>query len=104
MPYCMIITTLPDRIAAQTIAKHLVKKNLAACAQLSEIESFYMWKEKVEQEPEIRLVIKTSVDCYDAVVAWITENHPYDVPQIVRVDIAAVSQKYGEWLNEVLAG
>ena len=102
MPYCMIITTLPDRVAAETLGRHIVGRRLAACAQLSEIESIYSWKGNTEHEKEIRLVLKTRADLYEQAEQFILENHPYDVPQIVAIDMTT-SSAYGAWIDEMTA-
>ncbi len=100
MPYSLIITTCPDRASAQTLGRVLVERQLVACAQLSDIESIYAWKGGIEQEKEVRVMLKTRSALYGRVEAAIRENHPYEVPQIVRLDMDA-SAAYGLWMDDV---
>jgi periplasmic divalent cation tolerance protein len=62
-----VVTTVASREEAHRLARMLVERKLAACAQISEIESVYRWKGEVQQEPEFRILFKTTE-------AWIAEN------------------------------
>ncbi|MGB5326824.1 MAG: divalent cation tolerance protein CutA [Gammaproteobacteria bacterium] len=45
MKYIAVVTTISDLAEAQSMARALVERKLAACVQISEIESFYSWNE-----------------------------------------------------------
>lgn len=51
----LIQTTPPTRDEALRIASGLVEQHLVACAQLSDVESVYLWDGKLQQEHEWRL-------------------------------------------------
>lgn len=93
-----ILTTIDSEAAAQEIAAALVDRRLAACVQISRIESFYTWDEKTQNEAEFRLVIKTTAERYGDVEAAILDLHPYDLPAIYAVDLAQVHAPYAEWV------
>ena len=67
MKYIAVITTTGSADEARRIARDLVERRLAACAHVSEIESFYVWKGALENDREHRIVFKTTADQYDAV-------------------------------------
>ena len=100
MSYCMILTTCSDETEAKHLASGLVKEKLAACVQLSAIQSYYTWKEKTCVAPEIRLVIKTQEHLYPSVEKYIQENHSYEVPQIIKIPITKGSIEYLDWLKQ----
>ena len=64
-----VFTTISTREDARRIAQALVERGLVACAQLSDIESVYRWDGTTQQEPEVRLMLKTTAARYEAVEA-----------------------------------
>ncbi len=95
-----VFTTLDSRDAARAMARTLVERRLAACAQISEIESFYRWDGVVQNEAEWRLVLKTSDDRYAALVAAIRALHSYSTPAIYAHPLALVDAPYAQWVRE----
>ncbi len=94
----MVITTYPDQESAEKITRKLLDTHLAACVQLEEIRSFYRWDGEIQNDPEIRLVIKTQSTHYQKVEALICENHPYELPQIIQIPITDSLQEYKNWV------
>jgi periplasmic divalent cation tolerance protein len=98
--YGLLLTTLPDAQAARHIARLLIDERLAACVQLSAIESFYRWDGKIANEPETMLLIKTRTDLFEPAIARIRELHPYTVPEIVGTKFVAGFQGYFHWIDK----
>jgi periplasmic divalent cation tolerance protein len=94
----VMLTTVPDLETARRLARLLVEERLAACVQLSAIESFYRWDGKVANEPETLLLIKTRTALFDALLRRIKDLHPYTVPEIVALPFAAGQPLYLEWI------
>ncbi len=59
-----VFTTIDNFDEARKLAKTLVEQKLAACAQISEIESFYTWENDVQNGQEFRIMFKTTKDKY----------------------------------------
>ena len=98
--YIQLITTTETRVAAQAIATALVEKRLAGCVQIvGPITSTYWWEGKIETAEEWLCLIKSRRDLYREVEKAIREVHPYDVPEILAVPVAAGSRPYLEWLD-----
>jgi periplasmic divalent cation tolerance protein len=95
-----VITTLATLDDARRIGKALVERRLAACAQISTIESFYVWDGALQNEPEFRLLLKTTDERYPAVERAIREMHPYELPAIHALDFAHVDTAYAEWIED----
>lgn len=100
MTYCIIFTTCSSDEEAKTLALKIVEEKLAACVQLSTITSYYHWKKKTYQEPEIRLLIKTRNVLYKKVEEFIRRHHSYEVPEIVQIPITHGSDAYLGWMDE----
>ena len=94
----VILCTVPDEATADKMAKGLVEEQLAACVNaIPGVKSFYRWQGKIETDTEIQLLIKTRSERFDELAAWISENHPYEVPEIVAIPADRVSDAYLAW-------
>ena len=100
----IVLTTVATPEDAQRLADGLLEQRLAACVQTLAIQSAYRWKGAVQREPEQLLLIKTRAALYPAVEAYLRAHHPYEVPEIVRVPIAAGSPDYLRWLAAETGG
>lgn len=95
----MVFCTFPDAASARQIGTVLVEKQLAACVNLIPgVESVYRWQHKVESAAEVLAVFKTSAAVFPAFERQLAGLHPYDVPEIIAVEPAAVAESYGAWL------
>jgi periplasmic divalent cation tolerance protein len=99
MSLITVVTTLPTRERALKLARTLVEQRLVACAQLSAIESLYIWDGQLQQDPEVRLTLKAPESHYDAIEAAILEQHPYDLPAIHAQRLDRVHQPYDDWIR-----
>ena len=95
----LVLCTFSDAAEARQIGTVLVEKQYAACVNLLPgVESVYRWKDKVESDSEVLTIIKTSATTLPALERELTKLHPYDVPEIVALDPAHVSEEYTKWL------
>jgi len=98
--YSIIITTTADKDSARKIAKLLVEKRLAACVQMFPIESIYYWQDKICEENEITLFIKSKTALFEEIKAAIRENHVYEVPEIIQIPITNGLPEYLKWIDD----
>ena len=97
----LILTNCPDETTAERIAQSLVEQRLAACVnRLAAARSTYRWQGAIEQTVEVPLLIKTTRDRYPELEAAIRALHPYSVPEIIAVPIAAGYAPYLRWVDE----
>lgn len=99
----VILSTAPPGEAAG-IARALVEERLAACIQLAAIRSFYRWQDRIEDEPEQLMLIKTRRHLADIVIARIRELHTYEIPEAIVIPIEAGSADYLAWLTDETGG
>jgi periplasmic divalent cation tolerance protein len=96
----VVLTTIPTLDEAESLAEMLVSQKLAACVQLlPQMRSVYYWQGEVKKGNECLLLIKTLAEKYDAVEAFIRNNHSYSVPEIVAVKADKVFAGYLDWLK-----
>jgi periplasmic divalent cation tolerance protein len=101
----IVLTTVPTLEEAETLARGIVEAKLAACVQiLPGMTSVYVWEGKVQKQNEHLLLLKTTNEKYAEVEKFITENHSYDVPEIVAVESTNVAEPYRKWVEEVVNG
>jgi uncharacterized protein involved in tolerance to divalent cations len=96
----VIQTTCATLKDAERIAEALLEAGLAACVQIAEIRSRYVWKGAVQRAPEQLLLIKTREELFEAVRAKLSEVHPYETPEILAVPASAVDADYLAWLHD----
>jgi len=96
----VVLTHVPDLICAEEIAKALLKSKLAACVNIgSTCQSLYEWKNQLEVQTEIPIQIKTSQRCYSKVEALILNMHPYELPDIITLNVNGGLNLYLQWVN-----
>jgi periplasmic divalent cation tolerance protein len=97
----LVLTNLPDRDSAQRMAHALIEKQAAACVNiLAECHSVYRWQGKVESASEIPLLIKTTRSAYPRVEELVKISHPYELPELIAVSVAAGLPAYLEWVAQ----
>lgn len=86
---------------ADSVARALVERRLAACVNLLPIRSVYRWDGAVQNDPETTLVMKVSEAGLDTMVRELRKLHPYDLPEIVvlAVDVDRSLPEYVDWVR-----
>ncbi len=97
----VILTTCPDIETSKIISNSLVEHRLAACVNIIPgLESIYLWEGHVRNDSESLLIIKTSKDKYDAIESMIKTLHPYELPEVISVQIDNGFDKYLDWIDK----
>jgi periplasmic divalent cation tolerance protein len=96
----LVLTTLPDHAAAQSLARALLTGRLAACVNIgAPIESMYHWQGEIETAREVPVTIKTRAPLYAQVEAAIVAAHPYELPEIIAIPITHGLPAYLDWID-----
>ncbi|WP_370262813.1 divalent-cation tolerance protein CutA [Limnobacter sp.] len=97
LAYC----TWPARNLADQFAANLVERGLAACAAVSgPISSHYLWQGQVEQSEEWLVTIKCCSSQREALKAYTQECHPYEVPELLMVEVGDGLPEYLQWVRD----
>jgi periplasmic divalent cation tolerance protein len=97
----IVLTTVPAGDVGDRLARTLVEERLAACVNvLAPMRSAYRWRGIVESEAEQQLVIKTRRSLMPRLTARLTVLHPYELPEILMLDVAQGSEAYLAWVRE----
>jgi len=101
----LILCTCPNAESASRIARALVEERLAACVnRVPGLTSVYRWQGEIHEDNEVLLLIKTQHERFESLRARIIELHPYDVPEVIALEIAAGHAPYLEWLRTETSG
>ncbi|MCO7224654.1 divalent-cation tolerance protein CutA [Pleionea sp. CnH1-48] len=99
----VLLTTVSNADQAQTLAQALIESKLAACVSLlPAITSYYHWDGALQKDTEQQLIIKTISSKLETLEQWMNTHHPYDVPELLALDIKAGSNDYLNWLKTTL--
>ena len=95
----VVLVTAPNEEVASAIARTLVEEARIACATLvPRVRSIYRWQGALSDESEVLMVLKAPEREFDALRARIVELHPYEVPEIIRLEVAGGHLPYLDWV------
>ena len=101
--YIIVFITAPNKKEARNIAQVLLKAKLAACANIVEkIDSFFWWKGKIDNSPEVLLIAKSKKAKLPGIIKKVKSIHSYGVPEIIALPVIAGSRPYLDWIDESL--
>ena len=64
------------------------------------MRSTYRWQGRVEASDEVLLLIKTTTDRLDALIARVQALHPYELPEVIAVEARGGLAPYLDWVAE----
>jgi len=99
MGVVFVYITNPDSRTANKVARHLLKKRLAACAHIFPISSTYWWKGRIVKEKEFVLIAKTRKELYGKMKKEVEKIHPYKIPCVAMIPVSA-NEKFARWLAD----
>lgn len=100
-PALLVFTTLPDQETAENLGRQMVEARLAACVNvMSPCRSIYRWQDALHADGEVPLIIKTTAARYPDLESWLRQNHPYELPEVVAVNIASGLPAYLDWVDQ----
>lgn len=85
--------------AASGLVTGLIEERLAACGNIVRgIESIYRWQGAIERAEECLVILKTTAAESGRLVDRIPKLHPYEVPEVLVLPVAAGHAAYLEWV------
>lgn len=94
----IMVTTFPDRPAAEKAARLLVDAGLAVCAQVgADLTSFYRWEGQVHRDREVAVTFKVLGERFELFCGELQLQHPYEVPQMIAWPATYVARDYALW-------
>ena len=96
----VVLCTCPSD-HAERIARTVLEERLVACVNVvSGVKSLYWWKGEIQDDSETMLVIKTPTETYAKLEQRLIEIHPYQVPEVLSLEVVDGSRSYISWVKE----
>ena len=100
----VVLSTAGTEEEGARLARSLVEARLAACVNLVPgARSIYDWQGDIQDDRECLMIIKTSPEQWEELCSALSEQHSYDVPELVRLR-AGASEAYESWVLEHVRG
>ena len=99
MGFSLLYITHPDQETARKLSVALLNERLIACANIFPIESNYQWQGEFTREGEWVSILKTRKKLAGKVEKFLLDNHPYDVPCIINMEVSA-NKSYENWIRK----
>lgn len=100
MKYIIVLMTASNKKEAESITHQLLEEQLIACANILEsVSSLFWWKEKIEQENESLVLMKSNEKLFKPLVQRIKQLHSYEVPEILALPIIDGFESYLNWMR-----
>jgi periplasmic divalent cation tolerance protein len=95
----VVLSTVPSEQVGEKIAQTLLEENLVACVNIVPgVRSMYRWQGSIQKDQEFLLVIKTRDDRYEKVEQRIRELHPYEICEVLALEVVAGAKSYLSWI------
>jgi len=96
----VIYSTIGDIEDARRIAHTLVEEKLVACVNIiPNVESFYRWEGKIEDDEECIFIAKTVDENIDKTITRIRSLHPDELPDIIVIPIIGGLVEYLDYIT-----
>jgi periplasmic divalent cation tolerance protein len=97
----VVLTTLATSDEAVKFVKALLERRLVACGTiLPGTRSLYRWEDKLADETEVVVVLKTRSGAIHGLEKAFKELHPYKVPELLAVPVSGGLERYLGWIND----
>ena len=104
MNFFLTYVTTKNEEEALKLANLAVQKNLAACGNIfPKMKSIYKWQNKLQNDEETLLILKTNSNKYPLLEKLILEKHSYEVPCILKIPISDGNKEYLKWIDRSLS-
>lgn len=95
----VVLTTVASEDTAAALVGALLERRLVACGTvLPGARSLYRWEGRVADERETVVLLKTVRDRLPALEVAFAELHPYGVPELLALPVAAGLAPYLAWV------
>lgn len=98
--FSSIYVTVSSEEEGKEIAKKLLEQRLIACANLFPISSLYYWENKLQEDSEFAIIMKTRSELIDQLIVELKKIHSYDIPCIVSWSIEKGNSEYLCWVEK----
>jgi periplasmic divalent cation tolerance protein len=97
----VVMTTVANADEAVALIRTLLERRLIACGTvLPGARSLYRWNDKIADEQEVVILLKTRAARLESLEVAFGELHPYRVPELLALPVSAGLGKYLDWIED----
>lgn len=97
----LLYVTVSNPQEAEKIAAQLVEDRLVACANIIPgIQSIYIWEDKIQNDQECLMILKTRADLAQRAAQKTCELHSYDTPCVLFLNVEDGAEKFLTWIQD----
>jgi periplasmic divalent cation tolerance protein len=96
----VVLTTVASNDEAVQLVRSLLERRIIACGTIMPAaRSLYRWEGKIADETEVVVLLKTRSARIESLEMAFAELHPYKVPELLAIPVAAGTHKYLAWIS-----
>lgn len=96
-----VTTAAPDLATAKDLARGAVAERLAGNAQIiGPVVAVYRELSETNECEEYQLALFTTKAAQPKLVEHLTDNHPWENPNIIAIPLVYATDVYGTWLHQ----
>lgn len=96
----VVLTTVASNDEAVQLVRSLLERRIIACGTIMPAaRSLYRWEGKIADESEVVVLLKTRSARIESLEMAFAELHPYKVPELLAIPVAAGTAKYLAWIS-----
>ena len=101
----LVYMTAGSRDEARTVGQALLESNLAACVNIIDnMNSLYMWEGKLQDDPEVIVIAKTTEQRIPALIEKVNAQHSYECPCVLSIPVESGNPEFIAWIRKEAAG
>ena len=99
---CLLFLSCENIIEADKISYKLLSEKLIVCAKKIPINSSYLWKNKIESDDEILLIMDSIEENFEKIDKQVKKIHSYKTYNLVMTKVNKINNKSLKWLQNSL--
>jgi periplasmic divalent cation tolerance protein len=105
LDFVIVFVTVSSNGEGEKIARQLIELKAAPCVNIiPSCISVYRWKGETCKDEESLMIIKSRSELFPKIKEIVESLHSYEVPEVIAVPLANVSEKYRSYLEGFFAG
>ena len=98
---CEVVITAPNVDWLADFTRRLVEDRLCTGGHITEhVRSIYRWQGQVYDKHEARVALRSRMALVPAIIERTNAEHPYEVPCVLALPIAAANPAYAQWIRD----
>lgn len=100
MKPCLLLLSCKNDQEADKISFQLLKLKLIVCAKKISINSNYLWKGKIESDPETLLIMDSIEENFEKIDKVVKKIHSYKTYNLIMTKVEKINEQGLKWLQD----